>query len=121
MGARDIDSWRKFHLAVAEWIDAWRLIPRALVAGYGFMLTWIVVWYMKLEPYILEGCDISVLGEKCIINAPTGSQSILLSVVVGAAAAVFGLYTNTGRKWDKFIPWNDPTKDVRSPEDHSKE
>ncbi len=104
----DIDSWRKGHMAVAEWIDAWRLIPRVIVAGYSYMLWVVVKWYMELEPRILEGCDMAVLAEKCLIDGPTTQHAALVTAVIGVAAAVFGLYANSGRKWNGFTHWNKP-------------
>lgn len=64
----------------AELADAWRVVPRILVFGYGVMLYHVALWFMALPD-------------------PTGSQSAFASTVFGAAAAVFGLYTGTGRKW----------------------
>ena len=63
-----------------ERIDAYRIVPRVLVAGYGVMLYHVSVWFMGLPD-------------------PTNSQAAFASTVFGAAAAVFGLYTGTGRKW----------------------
>jgi len=64
----------------AEVVDAYRVVPRVLVFGYGVMLYHVSVWFMALAD-------------------PTGSQAAFASTVFGAAAAVFGLYTGTGRKW----------------------
>lgn len=67
-------------LDAAEVADAWRLVPRLLMAGYGWMLwsTW--VWFRALED-------------------PTVAQSAYVSTLWGAAAVVSGFYFNTGRKW----------------------
>lgn len=63
---------------IAEAIDAWRLFPRAFISVYMFLLVHVVLWYTRLE-------------------APTMEQSGLISVVVGAGAAWFGLYTGSGK------------------------
>lgn len=111
---KDIDTWRKIHLAIGEWVDAWRLIPRLLVAGYAYAMWKIIQWYMTLEPTLLEGCDMSALGEACIINAPSTQHSVLVTAVLGVAAAVFGLYANTGRKWGGgFIFWNKKKQEIQ--------
>lgn len=102
----NVDTWRKAHMAIAEWVDAWRMIPRLLVAGYAYMMWAVVKWYMDLEPSLIEGCDIAVLAEKCIINAPSTQHAALVTAIVGVAAAVFGLYTNSGRQWNGFTHWN---------------
>jgi len=67
-------------LAIAEIADAWRIVPRLLLLGYGYMLYEAGNWFMALE-------------------APSGAQSAYVSIRWGAAAAVSGLYFNTGRRW----------------------
>lgn len=69
-------------LRAAEAFDAWRSVPRALVAGYGALVWRVSEWFMQLPD-------------------PTATQSAFVSVVWGAAAGVFGLYVSTGRKWGK--------------------
>lgn len=68
------------HLAVA--IDAWRIFPRIFITTYIFLLYKVVVWYMELPN-------------------PTMEQSGLVSIVVGAGAAWFGLYTGSRAKSSK--------------------
>ena len=60
-------------------IDQWRIFPRIFISTYIFLLYKVVMWYMALE-------------------APTMEQSGLVSVVVGAGAAWFGLYTGSSKK-----------------------
>ena len=62
------------HLARA--VDAWRIFPRIFITTYIFLLYKCVIWFMALE-------------------SPTLEQSGLISVVVGAGAAWFGLYTSS--------------------------
>ena len=64
---------------VAQAVDRWRLIPRAFLSIYMYLLYYVVFWYMDLPE-------------------PTMEQSGLISVVVGAGAAWFGLYTSTSKK-----------------------
>ena len=74
---------RTIDLAYA--IDEWRIFPRIFISTYIYLLYKVVTWYMALE-------------------APTMEQSGLVSVVVGAGAAWFGLYTGsskTSRSKDK--------------------
>ena len=64
-------------------IDQWRIFPRIFISTYIYLLYKVVMWYMALE-------------------APTMEQSGLVSVVVGAGAAWFGLYTGSSKsKSDK--------------------
>ena len=68
------------HLARA--VDSWRIFPRVFISTYIFLLYKVVIWYMELE-------------------GPTMEQSGLVSIVVGAGAAWFGLYTGSRAKSDK--------------------
>ena len=65
------------HLAKA--IDAWRIFPRIFLTTYIVLLYKSVIWFMELPNPSLE-------------------QSGLISVVVGAGAAWFGLYAGTRDK-----------------------
>jgi hypothetical protein len=67
------------HLARA--VDAWRIFPRVFITTYIYLLYKVVVWYMELPN-------------------PTMEQSGLVSIVVGAGAAWFGLYTGSRAKSD---------------------
>jgi hypothetical protein len=66
------------HLARA--VDSWRIFPRVFISTYIFLLYKVVIWYMELE-------------------GPTMEQSGLVSIVVGAGAAWFGLYTGSKAKY----------------------
>ena len=68
------------HLAQA--VDSWRIFPRIFITTYIFLLYKVVIWYMDLA-------------------APTMEQSGLVSIVVGAGAAWFGLYTGSRAKSSK--------------------
>ena len=65
------------HMARA--VDAWRIFPRIFISTYIYLLYRCVIWYMELPD-------------------PTLEQSGLISVVVGAGAAWFGLYAGTSKK-----------------------
>lgn len=105
----DVDKWRKGHLAVAEFVDAWRIIPRIIMGGYGYLIYWVVVeWYTKLKPYVLEGC-VSDKVLDCIMQEPTNAHTALVVTVVGLAAPLTAFYVNTSKKWNGFTHWNKPT------------
>lgn len=118
---KDIDTYRRRHLAIAEFVDAWRIIPRLLVAGYIWLLVKIVMWYMDKEPYILEGCDVTTLGKECLVQAPSTQHAALVTAIVGIAAAIFGLYSGTGRKWNGFTSWKKEVKNEEKKEELSGE
>ena len=65
-------SWIHF----AEMLNKWRIFPRAFITVYMVLLYYSTMWFMALEQ-------------------PSGEQSALISVIVGAGAAWFGLYTKT--------------------------
>ena len=67
---------------LAKAIDSWRIFPRIFITTYIFLLYKVVIWYMDLP-------------------APTMEQSGLVSIVVGAGAAWFGLYTGSRAKSSK--------------------
>ena len=64
---------------IAQAVDSWRIIPRAFLRIYMYLLYYVTFWFMDLQD-------------------PTMQQSGLISVVVGAGAAWFGLYTNSSKK-----------------------
>lgn len=64
---------------MARAVDAWRIFPRLFLTVYIVLLYKCVIWYMDLA-------------------TPTLEQSGLISIVVGAGAAWFGLYTGTSKK-----------------------
>ena len=64
------------HMARA--VDAWRIFPRLFLTVYIVLLYKCVIWYMNL-------------------GQPSMEQSGLISIVVGAGVAWFGLYTGTSK------------------------
>jgi len=78
LGVNPYAKW--IHMARA--VDSWRIFPRFYISTYIILLYKVVVWYMALPN-------------------PTMEQSGLVSIVVGAGAAWFGLYTGSSKKSDK--------------------
>ena len=73
-----INPWQKWiHLARA--VDAWRIWPRAFLSVYIFLIYFVVMWFLDLPE-------------------PSMEQSGLISILVGAGAAWFGLYVNSAAK-----------------------
>ena len=68
------------HMARA--VDAWRIFPRLFLSVYVFLLYYSTMWFMGLEE-------------------PTLEQSGLISIIVGAGAAWFGLYAGTDKDKSK--------------------
>jgi len=63
---------------LARAVDAWRIFPRLFLSVYIFLLYKVTIWFMNLP-------------------TPTFEQSGLVSIVVGAGAAWFGLYAGTSK------------------------
>lgn len=68
-----------------EYFSRWRLFPRAFISMYIYLLFETTTWFMALED-------------------PNNAQAGLISVIVGAGAAWFGLYVNsTSTKHDAQV------------------
>ena len=63
---------------LAKAVDAWRIFPRLFLTVYIFLLYYSTMWFMGLENPSLE-------------------QSGLISIIVSAGAAWFGLYAGTSK------------------------
>ena len=81
---RDLENEKEPDNPYQKWIwlsnmiDAWRIFPRAFLSIYIFLLYYSTMWFMDLSD-------------------PTLEQSGLISVIVGAGAAWFGLYAGTAK------------------------
>ena len=73
------DNKYKKWVDLAHAVDQWRIFPRIFITTYIYLLYKVVMWYMALP-------------------SPTMEQSGLVSIVVGAGAAWFGLYTGSSKK-----------------------
>ena len=69
------NPWQKW-IWFSNMVDAWRIFPRAFLSIYMFLLYYCTIWFMELPE-------------------PTLEQSGLVSIIVGAGAAWFGLYAGT--------------------------
>ena len=75
---KEVNPWQRW-IHFAFMVDQWRIFPRLFLTVYIFLLYYAAMWFMGLE-------------------APSLEQSGLVSVLVGAGAAWFGLYAGTGKK-----------------------
>ena len=69
-------SW----IDLARAVDSWRIFPRIFITVYIVLLYQVVNWFMNLSD-------------------PNTQQAGLVSIVVGAGAAWFGLYTGSSKKF----------------------
>ena len=63
---------------LAKAVDQWRMFPRLFLSVYIYLLYKVTIWFMNLPQ-------------------PSFEQSGLVSIVVGAGAAWFGLYAGTSK------------------------
>ena len=71
------NPWQRW-IWLSNMVDAWRIFPRAFLSIYMFLLFFCTIWFMELPE-------------------PTLEQSGLVSIIVGAGAAWFGLYAGTAK------------------------
>jgi hypothetical protein len=64
---------------LAKAVDSWRIFPRIFITTYIYLLYKSTIWFMALPD-------------------PNNAQAGLISVIVGAGAAWFGLYCGSGPK-----------------------
>ena len=69
--------WNIIKHEIPETLDNWRVIPRLLIFMYA------VVFYLSMDWFML-------------LDNPNNAQAGFVSVIVGAGAAWFGLYVNSG-------------------------
>ena len=71
------NQWQRW-IWLSSMIDAWRIFPRLFLTVYIVLLYKCTIWFMDLPE-------------------PSMEQSGLISIVVGAGAAWFGLYDGTAK------------------------
>ena len=75
----DRDNKYQSWIDAAKAVDSWRIFPRLFITTYIYLLYLVVTWFMTLPD-------------------PNTQQAGLVSIVVGAGAAWFGLYVGSGKK-----------------------
>tara|TARA_B100000586_G_C20094713_1_gene421842 strand:- start:1212 stop:1592 length:381 start_codon:yes stop_codon:yes gene_type:complete len=75
---KEVNPWQRW-IHFAHMVDQWRIFPRLFLTVYIILLYDSAWWFMDLVE-------------------PTLEQSGLVSVLVGAGAAWFGLYAGTSKK-----------------------
>tara|TARA_B100000989_G_C19485384_1_gene447176 strand:- start:716 stop:979 length:264 start_codon:yes stop_codon:yes gene_type:complete len=84
--------WYTIKYEIPEMLDNWRVIPRLLIFLYAVVFYQTMNWFMLLPE-------------------PNNAQAGFVSVIVGAGAAWFGLYVNSGSgKRVKFETTNKGSK-----------
>ena len=88
MDINKINGYRTYVALITETIDYFRIIPRVIIFCYAYTMWNVVNWYMNL----LE---------------PTTQHAALITTLIGASAAIIGLYQKSGHSWGKnpLIMW----------------
>lgn len=74
-----------------EYFNRWRVFPRSFVIFYFWLAFETAMWYMGLP-------------------SPSAAQSAFASAIIGAGAAWFGLYVNSG---SRTIAYSPPSQDYQ--------
>lgn len=77
----EVNPWQKW-IHFSNMINSWRIFPRAFITVYMVLLYYSTMWFMGLDD-------------------PSVAQAGLISTMVGAGAAWFGLYTRSTGDGDK--------------------
>ena len=85
--------WYTIKYEIPEMLDNWRVIPRLLIFMYAVVFYQTMNWFMGLPD-------------------PNNAQDGFVSVIVGAGAAWFGLYVNSGS--GKRVKFETSTKGSKS-------
>jgi hypothetical protein len=85
--------WDFIKYEIPEMLDNWRVIPRLLIFLYAIVFYQTMTWGMGLPD-------------------PNNAQAGFVSVIVGAGAAWFGLYVNSGS--GKRVKFETTTKGSKS-------
>jgi len=85
--------WNIIKYEIPETLDNWRFIPRLLIFMYAIVFYQTMNWFMTLD-------------------VPNNAQAGFVSVIVGAGAAWFGLYVNSGS--GKKVKVDQPTKESKT-------
>ena len=106
-------------LTLAESFDAWRIVPRAMLIAYGYLVFQLYLWYKDIPIYMQTKCDGAVMqillehGTKLevakelacnvigVVGGPSSEQTMFVTTIIGLSTGIFALYTTTGRKWQK--------------------
>lgn len=113
---------RQKLLILAESLDALRVVPRTMIVAYGWIVVQLYIWFRSIPTYVQEKCDPAVLllainknmalidakALACtvvdVVGGPTPSQTAFVTTIIGLSTAIFGLYANSGRRWEGWNP-----------------
>jgi len=90
MNANAIETKRNW-LHVAEVFDAWRVVPRVILFGYG-------VWATHLISGVLGWYEGIPVGERGIESA--GLAGGIITAITGLFPWVYRIYSDGGRDWN---------------------
>jgi len=107
-----------FVLDFAKAFDSLRIIPRILLFMYGLLVYNMYEWYKSIGLVEETSCDNNILQTLidagmdpaqatemactvvAVVGGPTTAQTSFVTIIIGLATAVIGLYLNSGPKWN---------------------
>lgn len=99
MDINRINRLRAWMALAAEALDSYRIVPRVFLITYVWFCYKVGIWFMSLPD-------------------PTTQHTFFISTVVGAMAAIIGLYQKSGKDWGsqgfRIWPFKDPVKTVNT-------
>lgn len=135
-----VNTKRIKRLAWAELFDAWRVFPRVLVIAYMALVAYLVKQYFDLKTYAAIQCNPEIveamLAKKlpidqiqqlachatAVYGGPSTEHTIFITTICGLSAAIFGLYTSSGRNWIQgAIPWQFRKINKEEPEEKNED
>ncbi len=131
-------NFKKFMMSAAELVDAWRVVPRLVLIGYVFLIISLYNWFKSILTHVVITCNTTLLSYlmshnttiaaakelAChvvgVVGGPTLIQGAFVTTIIGLSTAIFGLYTNTGRRWgNQLLTIKSPTESNPDNDDKS--
>ena len=127
---------KKVFLDFAEIADAWRVVPRVLVAAYSIMVFSLISWYRDMNTVEQVECDNAVLTNlldrgmdavaasdlACavidVVGGPTTEQTAFATAIIGLSTAIFAFYVNSGRRWDHIRAYRNERGSIDAAQDY---
>lgn len=93
-------NWKGYCLDAAEVFDAWRVVPRIILFGYG-------AWAIKVVGLVLDWYMTLPFAERSF--EASGLAGVVITAVTGLATLAIKLYVQSGREWGTTTPTGQTT------------
>jgi hypothetical protein len=90
---RNVNKIRVWLAVIAETLDYFRVVPRLIIVGYGYLVWSAFVWFREVDKLSME-------------------HTIVISSLLGISGLVVGMYVNSGKNWNTpLVIWSDDKAD----------